>query len=359
MKKLSRLALILISVSSFATKRTPLVTIPGQSEFAAIAAQNGILAIAYNTQTPQVVLYAIPNWTQPIATLTPSNSGLTINSVAIQNDYIAVGVENSGVGAIYIFTKPEGGWASESQSAILIVSGLPPNDAIGRQVSVWGNTLLASSEGDAFIFVEPEGGWVSTDTETAYLYPPPGNCGFENVSLTGSVGEGGSLAVGSCYDGVYVFVEPEGGWATMSQTAILTGAGGEVAAARSTIAINGVPGPGAGDRIFVYTEPQGGWGNSSTPTFTAKAGHKGFLANPPVALAQNAQVLVGGLTESFFGKNEVDETFLWHVENNFDVPITLSAAGLTTTLRGAIVTTGYAFAWDSFGNISVFDGYWH
>jgi hypothetical protein len=347
---LSGLLVIALCSAAFATKRTPLATIPGQSGFAALAAQNGILALAYNSPTPQVQLYAIPTWTQPIATLTPANSTLTINSVAIQNDYIAVGVENSGVGAIYIFTKPEGGWASESQSAILTVSGLPAGDVIGRQVSVWGNTLLASSDGNAgFIFVEPQGGWVNTETETAYLYTT-GNFGFNNVSLTGNVGSGGSLAV-AAYDGdAYVFVEPEGGWVTMSQTAILAGGGGEVAAAKSTIAAWG------GDRIFVYIEPQGGWVNSSTPTFTAAAGHKYILPNPVVALTQSAQVLVGGISESVRMKNQVDETFLWHADNDFSTPITLSAAGLTTTLQGATVTAGYAFAWDSFGNVFVFDG---
>jgi hypothetical protein len=356
---LSGLALILISVSALASKRTrpetPLATIPGQSGFAAIAAQNGILALAYNNPTPQVQLYAIPTWTQPVATLTPSTSSLSINSVAIQNDYVAVGVENSGVGAIYIFTKPEGGWASESQSAILTVSGLPAGDVIGRQVSVWGNTLLASSNGNAgYIFVEPQGGWVNTETETAYLYTT-GNFGFNNVSLTGSVGSGGSLAV-AAYDGdAYVFVEPEGGWVTMSQTVILAGGGGEVAAAKSTIVISSSEAQVNG--LYIYNEPEGGWVNSSTPSFVAAFPRSKYIvSNDVLGLTQSAQVLVGGISESVRSEHEVDETFLWHADNDFAKPITLSASGLTTTLQGATVTAGYAFSWDSFGNVFVFNG---
>jgi hypothetical protein len=382
-KLLPGLALILISVSAFATERTPIVTLPGQFGVTAIAAQNGILAIAYQHR-PEIYLYAIPNWTQVIATLTVSNpSGAFIRSIAIQNQYIAVGAQDlSGqkLGSVYVFAKPEGGWSSETETAVLKPSNPSKDDGFGDQVSAWGNTLLVGSYiSCAYIFVEPGTGWVDA-IENAQLTssdnPYPGLFGI-GVALVGGVGQDGSLAVVEgqqrC-NGNFgcpiadVYVVPEGGWRSATQSAELFGAQGQlgvtgelgtISAAKSTIAI-ATPGTKrrqGGGEIYIYDEPEGGWANSNSPNFTASASNSRYLGAYGVTLTQNAQVLVSSFGDTYFKDSDRDLAYLWHAEKDFGSdPITLSAKALTTTLQGATVTEDYAFAWDAYGNVFVFDG---
>ncbi|HEX8815451.1 MAG TPA: hypothetical protein VF753_08120 [Terriglobales bacterium] len=376
MHKLVALVIALSTIAS-ATQRAPLATIlgpPGMNAvYPKVAAENGILAIGYvNIEPAQVYLYSIPNWDAPIATLTISDPNAIIDSVAIQNAYIAVGAQDdsTGLGSVYVFVKPEGGWSSEKETATLLPSNPSNGDGFGYSVSLWGNTLLASSGlGAAYLFIEPKGGWVDA-TENAQLTPSDSPPEFGSpVSLTGSVGAGGSLAVVSAVSSeqspnslVYVYTEPQGGWASMTQTAKLNAGktcscGVSVSVAKSTIAVStgtfhgNEPPP----QIAIFTEPQGGWANSSSPNFTASASNAEGFSSP--TLSQDAEVLVSGYGFSNFQKKEADLAYLWHSDKDFgSSPITLSAAGLTRELIAATVTADYAFAWDVFGNVFVFNG---
>jgi hypothetical protein len=379
-KLLSGLALILISVSAFATQRTPLATIPGpeggsEPVTAVVAAQNGVLAVAYSQNGPEIYLYSIPNWTQVIATLTISDPNAIIYSVAIQNDYIAVGAADTStqLGAVYIFAKPQGGWTSEPETATLSPSDPSAQDEFGFHVSVWGNTVLTSSAlVAAYLFVEPEGGWKNA-TESARLAPSDAPFAFGlAVSITGAVGSGGNLAVVSGFEAspagggssvAYVYVQPESGWTSTTQTAELNAGVAVcctfegVSAAESTIALStgNFHGQQPPAQILIFNQPEGGWQNSSSPTFTASASNAEMFFSP--SLTQNAQVLVSGYGSSYFKKGYMDLAFLWHSDEAFgSSPITLSAAGLTGSLNAATVTADYAFAWDSYGNIFVFKG---
>jgi hypothetical protein len=129
--------------------RTPIAEIPGPIRYgtccAPVAAQNGILAVSY-VFDPHVYLYSIPNWSAPVATLTISDSNAVIDSIAVQDDYIAVGAvdpTNNYIGAVYVFAKPNDGWQSETETAVLTPSNPANTDFFGYSVSVWGNTLLA------------------------------------------------------------------------------------------------------------------------------------------------------------------------------------------------------------------------
>jgi hypothetical protein len=380
------LVLLVAGVASATNYRYPLATIPAPSENAAlaenpVAASNGILAISYARLAPEVYLYSIGSWSVPIASLTISDSNAIISSIAIQNNYIAVGAqdENTGAGAVYVFAKPEAGWQSESATAVLTPSD--SNIGFGYSVSVWGNTLL-TQRAAAYIFIEPETGWVNA-TETAQLTASDAPFQFpsQTLALAGSVGSGGSLAVVQALkefnEGVtaYIFVESEGGWTSMTQTAELTVpnsyAGGSIAAVASAIAV-GVQGLGSQNKrpygaIWIFDEPKGGWVSSSTPTYTPTApvsacylsAVNGFAAD---SLTQNGHVLVGGIGSNNYkthihgSPTIIDEAYLWHADQEFSIPIVLSAKGLTTTLYSSTVTANYAFAWDEYGNVFVFNG---
>jgi hypothetical protein len=361
MKKfISSLALILISVSAMATQRTPLATIPGPlgrntNVSTAVAAQDGILAIAYADVSSVVYLYAIPNWSKPIATLTVSDQSQFIVSIGIQNDYIALGTIGPSpnyYGSAYVFAKPASGWVSESETAVLGPSNPSAHDVFGSTVAAWGKTLLVGAKGAGYVFIEPNDGWKDA-TENAQLTSTNGPIGFGAwVGITGTVGSDGSLAVVGGGNGAYVYQQPVGGWRDMTQTALLSGFAnwGPVTVGTSTVA--------AGDgeaSILIFTEPEGGWQNASTPTYTASAEHGVALEYP--ALSQNGSILVSGFGSSYKKKSDWDQAYLWHANKDFgSSPITLSASGLTTTLEAATVTKDYAFAWDIYGNVFVFYG---
>lgn len=131
----------------------------------------------------------------------------------------AAGV-NSVTGAVYVFVEPQGGWKTTSNfNAELTASDGQQYNALGCSVSISGNTIAAGAYGAnaAYIFVEPQGGWTSA-TETAELTAPPGIAGSYfgySLSLRGN-----RVAIGSANDpsesSVFVFLKPINGWQTTS-----------------------------------------------------------------------------------------------------------------------------------------------
>ena len=168
-----------------------------------------------------------------------SGDGNTIAASAVFED--SGGVLNSG--AVYVFTKPDTGWAATTTSDV--IARLSVESPIRRQelgnhglvLSDDGSTLVAAApvpwrkgqsddsqipagaHGSAFVFARPSGGWGDA-TETAELA-----AGFghkydyfgRGVAVSGS---GDKIAVGNAesrssnYRGsVYVYTKPARGWA--------------------------------------------------------------------------------------------------------------------------------------------------
>jgi hypothetical protein len=110
--------------------------------------------------------------------------------VAISGDTVVVGAHgddigsNSGQGSAYVFVKPEGGWVTTTETARLTASDGGEGDNFGRDVSIDDDTLVIGShsddiaanmgQGSAYVFIEPEGGWVS-GTETTKLTASDGH----------------------------------------------------------------------------------------------------------------------------------------------------------------------------------------
>ena len=181
------------------------------------------------------------------AKLTGSDSGAYDNlgtSVATSSDgsTIVAGApyNNSKRGAVYVFTKPSGGWASEHEKAKLTASDTVSN-WLGYSVATnsGGGTVVAGAPisiasansppgpGSAYVFVEPTGGWAS-ETEKAKLTASDAvgkdffgwsvalTSGAGTVSSSPAVALVGAPNADYGRGAVYAYYKPFGGWATTS-----------------------------------------------------------------------------------------------------------------------------------------------
>jgi hypothetical protein len=186
-----------------------------------------------------------------LAELTPASvKGVVVSgfgaAIAISADgnTIIVGApdsrigKNNGVGLVYVFEKPAGGWTNMTQTATLMASDAGFGSKVGTSVSISGDTVVAGAPGlyhdvpKAYVFVKPAEGWKSV-TQTAELTASNevAKDGFgASISISGS-----TVAVGEplphpnqlqTQGAVYIFVEPAGGWINMTETAKLTASDG-------------------------------------------------------------------------------------------------------------------------------------
>jgi hypothetical protein len=130
------------------------------------------------------------------------------------------------------------------QTSELTASDGVLGDQFGWSVSVSGNTVVVGApfhpvglnlgQGAAYVFVEPQNGWTSM-TQTAELVASDGAAlAFfgSSVAINGDtivVGAGSTTVHGNPHQGAaYVFVMPANGWKNMTQTAELTASDGYV-----------------------------------------------------------------------------------------------------------------------------------
>jgi hypothetical protein len=166
-------------------------------------------------------------------------------AIAASGNTIAVGAPFDTIngtfpqGSVYVFVKPVSGWANMTETAQLTASDGGLGDVLGVSVAISGNTIVAGAagqnegsnqaQGAAYVFVEPQSGWVSM-TETAKLTASDGatyDFFGASVAINGAtiaVGADGATIGSNPYQGaVYVFAEPSGGWTSTSNfTAKLT-----------------------------------------------------------------------------------------------------------------------------------------
>jgi hypothetical protein len=167
--------------------------------------------------------------------------------VGISADTIAAGAGCATVngnpcqGAVYVFHKPKAGWHSETETAKLTVSNAEFAEHLGYSVGISGDTVVASTsvatvngnpgQGAAYVFVKPQGGWHS-ETETAKLTASDGAerdfFGY-SAAVSGDtvvVGAGATVNGNPEEGAAYVFVKPKGGWLSETETAKLTASDG-------------------------------------------------------------------------------------------------------------------------------------
>ena len=199
--------------------------------------------------TAYVYVESASGWTTGTQTAKLTASDGTANNqfgfaVAISGNTVVIGAfeDNHYRGAVYVFVEPSSGWVDMTETAKLTASDFRGGKLLGRSVAISGNTVVAGApaatvgankkQGSAYLYVEPPGGWASM-TQTAKL---TASDGAASDDFGRSVGiDGNTVVVGAPYAAIgtnpaqgasYVFAEPEGGWGDMTQTAKLTASDG-------------------------------------------------------------------------------------------------------------------------------------
>jgi len=223
------------------------------------------------------------------AKLTTSD-GNVMQVVAINGNTVVGGAAAATVGfnqpgAAYVFVEPAGGWVNMTQTAELTSSDGKTGDTFGYSVAISGGTIVAgarnanvgsgTAQGAAYVFVEPADGWV-TATETGKLTASDGS---DDASLGWSAAvNGNTIVVGAPYQdeangsfggAAYVFVEPQAGWESMTETARLSPANGidydvmgwsvSVSGSLITAGSPGIPGLCQRQAVYEFLKPASGW----------------------------------------------------------------------------------------------------
>ena len=204
------------------------------------------------------------------AKLTASNLDLLFPA-SVSGDTVVAGSlsSNNFQGAAYVFVKPASGWTSMTETAKLTASDGQSGDSLGRSVSVSGNTILtgANNANASYIFVRPQTGWAS-GTQTAKLTSTDGGGLGIFVAISGNT----AVAIGNA--GVLVYVKPQSGWKDSTETAKLT----KLPSDYQAVAVSGkIILTGNGESANVYVEPAGGWKSTNQSNFKLTApGSSGF-----------------------------------------------------------------------------------
>jgi hypothetical protein len=210
-------------------------------------------------------------------------SGYAGSPVAIDRDTIAVStVTPTGTLAIGVYTKPKSGWVSGLfPNAFLTNSDSQQSDLFASSVALSSGTVVVGAPGfnnqtgASYVFVKPANGWTNM-TETAKL--TASNGGIDNFFGQAVAMNAGTIVVGAPSGLVvpptaYVFVQPQGGWANMTETAQLQGVHGGGPYFASSVAISGsrvvVGDPGGNlahsfqGASYIFTKPKTGWQTTS------------------------------------------------------------------------------------------------
>lgn len=235
----------------------------------------------------------------------------------------SAGTANVYPGAVYVFEKPVGGWSGGVEEvAKLTASDGADGDGLGFGVAIDGDTIVAGApgatvngdpeEGAVYVFEKPIGGW-ATGTETAKLTGSgitPGEApdlGYW-VGISGDTVVAGAPFVDGELGAAYVFVKPGADWVDETQTAKLTASdgvtgdhlGASVAISGDTV-VAGAPDADVGTNVFqgkayVFVKPGAAWIDATeTQQLTASDGAELDGLGYPVAISPNGTIAVGAL----------------------------------------------------------------
>jgi hypothetical protein len=328
------------------------------------------------------------------ATLTASNGAAGDNfghSVAVSEDGSTIVVGAPGVassrGAVYVFTKQlSGSWG---QAAEITASDGTAGAQFGLSVAVSedGSMIVVgapevneSAPGAAYVFSEPNGGW-TTGTETAKLTASNGQVGEDFGFSVAMSGDGSTVVVGgpalnlSPVTGTYVFSEPPGGWQPATETAELPPDQGQSALGEAVAISNdgGTIVSGAGDPGIadVFTKPlTAGWQSAAEAAeLPASDGAIADDLNSAIAVSENGGSIIVGVTSgAATGAGGADvftepTTGGWTDEaptaelGGASIPMD-GAGGFTTgvaiTGNGSTAFVGSSCCWDPGGPVMVF-----
>jgi len=233
----------------------------------------------------------------------PANNVFFGSAVAIEGDIAVVGAPGAYIdglasaGAAYVFARSGTTW---TQGAKLVASDRAASAALGRSVSLSGNTALIGGSSSAYVFVRGGTVW----TEQAKLQPAdvsPSDGFGRSVSLSSD-----TAVVGTPYDddlrgadsgSAYVFVRSGTSW--MQQAKLLATGGATVDWFGRSVAVTGdmaVVGSSRADDLGtdsgsaeVFVRSAGVW--TSEATLVASDGAAGDRFGEAVALSGNIAVI--------------------------------------------------------------------
>ena len=258
---------------------------------------------------------------------------------------------NSHSGAAFIFTEPASGWTDMTQTATLTASDGQNYDGFGVSVAMSGNTVVVGADGAgmstgaAYVYTKPATGWTSM-SQTAKLTASDGTT-YNRLGISVAI-SGNTIVVGADHNGssagaAYVYAKPALGWANMAQTAKLTASDGQsqadfglsVAVSGSTIV---VAAEGADDfkgAAYVFSKPAAGW---ASMTQTAK------LSGSDLAVGDDF-----GISVTVSGNTVVVGAATRHSEEGAAYVFTAPATGWTNMTESLMLTASDGQANDYFG----------
>lgn len=258
-----------------------------------------------SSQTGAAYVYEKPatgwaNMTQT-ATLTASDGVAGDGfgqAVAISGDTIVVAAQN--LSTVYLYVKPASGWANMTQTAKLTAS--VPTSRFGLGLAISGNTVAVGAygtneEGTAYVYEKPASGWVDMQQTGELLATNKGDFGLA-VGVSGNTIVIGAPTALSQYGVVYVYTKPSGGWTNVQPTAQLVSAvkspganfGGAISISDSTVIVGASLTSELAGEAYIFVEPQGGWTNM-TETADLKPLSGENLFGTSVAISGNTVVI--------------------------------------------------------------------
>ncbi|MGO8746980.1 MAG: beta strand repeat-containing protein [Thermoguttaceae bacterium] len=306
------------------------------------------------------------------------------NAVAVSGNTMVVGAYEAAVGgnahqgAAYVFTESGSVW---TETAKLTASDGAASNFFGDSVAISGDTVVVgapdatvgsnSDQGAAYVFTESGSVWIQDAKLTASDGAASALFGYSvAISGDGTVVVGARLAtvgVTAKQGTAYVFTDPSGGWASvsqpttqpMTQTAELTASdgaaddqfGNSVAIDSETdtvvvgafgATVDGNSGQGA---AYVFAEPVSGWANmNQTAELTSSYGAASGTFGKSVAISGDT-VVVGAYWATVGGNSEQGAAFVFVEPGS-------TWANMTQT---AELTASDGAANDQFGNSVAID----
>jgi hypothetical protein len=277
-----------------------------ETETATLATGGGSVAISGQTvvsggggiDAAYVFVSPSAGWSNqtPAATLTATGPGghVEFGSAATSGSVLVAGAPqamigpNHNQGAVYVFTRPAGGWASEDEAAKLIASDGTAGDYFGSIVAISGDTVVAGSAGPSVcttaecpsllpsgrvlhVFTKPPGGWSGTVTESAKLtVAQPDVGGIDSVAMTANTIVARPLPASGTNTPertLYVFTKPAAGWSgtAMPSATLVAPRGALRGGVGPSIAISGRDTFASASTshnnalVFVFHRPSRGW----------------------------------------------------------------------------------------------------
>ncbi|MET9020692.1 Ig-like domain repeat protein, partial [Actinopolymorpha sp. NPDC004070] len=281
--------------------------------------------------------------------------------------------------AVYVFLKPQTGWANEAEAAKLTAASAREL-GFSVAVSADGNTAVGgapatsdtTSPGSAFVFVKPQTGWASTTTPTAKLTPSDSAAADRFGWSVAISGDANTVAGGAPFARVgdqpqqgaaYVFAKPQTGWADeheetkltasdgvaddqLGYSTAVTGDGSTVVAGAPHRLLNAIPGA-----AYVFV-------NGTQTKLTASDGRNGDVFGWSVAITADGNTLVAGAPAESVGPHGAAYVFgageAGH-STSTDVSCTPSsvAVGQATTCTATVTDTAAAGQTTPAGTVSV------